>query len=114
MSDWQTMTIAMSGATGQGAYSTEGGIWTGLRISGDVPGTADITIYDNVGDGAAPILLKTLTNVVVPYDDVPQSPTRNELGALTGLYAYRTVGGNFIVNVAQGNAGNIKVSFMIV
>lgn len=111
---WSTFNINMSGATGQGSLSAGGGIWTGLRISGDVPGTADITIYDDVGDGAAPILIKTLTNVVVPYDEVPQSPTKNEAGALTGLYAYRAVGGNFTVNVAQGNAGNIKVSFLIV
>ena len=111
---WSTLNVAMSGATGQGSFSTEGGILARIRISGDVPGTADITILEDVGDGAAPFTLVTLTNVTVPYDGVLQVAAVSNVGAATGTTVYPVVGGRFIVNVAQGNAGNIKVSFLIV
>lgn len=111
---WSTLTINMTGATGQGSMFGGGGILGRVRISGDVPGTADITILEDVGDGAAPFTLLTLTNVAVPYDGVLQVAAVSNVGAATGTTVYPVVGGNFIVNVAQGNAGNIKVSFLIV
>ena len=110
---WQLLRVVMSGATGSDELLTEGGLLCGVYITGQVPGTADITLYDVMPSGGAVITLLTLSNVVAPYDCVPQKQTVTEVGAASGNYAYRMVGGRIRANVAQGAAGNTDIWLLI-
>lgn len=114
MAQWERLRVNIpSGTTGSGVLNTQGGILCGIRISGDVPGTADITLRELLPDGAAPITLLTLTNVTIPYDGVLQKQSVNNVGTATGSYVYPVVGGNFSADVAQGAVGNTDIWLLI-
>lgn len=110
---WRLLRVVMTGATGSARLNTDGGLLTGIHITGSVPGTADITIKEVLPSGGATRTIITLTNVTLPYDCVPQVQTVTETGANSGNYAYRDTGGSFIADVAQGAAGNTDIWLLI-